>query len=87
MLDAGAPLRRALEERPELVIVEKFGEQEQGGAGLIDEILNVIADGLPTLVLVPEAALESWREVTGEQGVELDCDLSALRQWWVSLSA
>ena len=82
LADAGAPLRRALISRPDLIVVEKFGEQEQSGAGLADDILNVIAEGLPILVLVPEPALARWRELTGGEIVELPCEADALRRWW-----
>jgi hypothetical protein len=82
LADAGAPLRRALVERPDLVIAEKFGDQEETGAGLSDDILAVIAEGLPILVLVPEPALPRWREVTGGEIAEIPCDAAALRRWW-----
>lgn len=79
---ASAPLRRALVDRPDLVIAEKFGDQEETGAGLADDILAVIAEGLPILVLVPEPALASWREVTGGGIPELSCEAGVLRRWW-----
>jgi molybdate transport system ATP-binding protein len=79
---ASTPLRRALTDRPDLVIAEKFGDQEETGAGLADDILAVIAEGLPILVLVPEPALASWREVTGGGIPELPCEATALRRWW-----
>ena len=82
LADAGAPLRRALLGRPDLVIAEKFGEQEESGAGLLDDILAAIAEGLPVLVLVPEPALARWREVTGGGIAELPCEADALRRWW-----
>ncbi len=82
LADASAPLRRALIDQPDLVIAEKFGDQEEAGAGLADDILTVIAEGLPILVLVPEAALASWREVTGGGIPELSCEAGALRRWW-----
>lgn len=82
LADAGAPLRRALVDSPDLVIAEKFGDQEETGAGLADDILAVIAQGLPILVLVPEPALARWREVTGGEIPELPCDAKALRRWW-----
>ena len=82
LVDAGAPLRRALINRPDLIIVEKFGEQEQSGAGLADDILDVIAEGLPVLVLVPEPALACWRELTGGEIAEVPCEADALRRWW-----
>jgi nucleoside-triphosphatase THEP1 len=82
LTDAGAPLRRAIADRPDLVIAEKFGEQEELGAGLLDDILAVIAEGLPTLVLVPEPALPSWRELTAGGIEEMLCEAEALRRWW-----
>jgi nucleoside-triphosphatase THEP1 len=82
LAEASAPLRRALSDRPDLVIAEKFGEQEESGAGLADDILAVIAEGLPILVLVPEPALARWREVTGGDITELPCETMALRRWW-----
>ena len=87
LADASAPLRRALVDRPDLVIAEKFGDQEEIGAGLADDILAVIAEGLPILVLVPEPALDRWREVTGGDVPELPCDAGALRRWWHDRSA
>ena len=86
LADAGAPLRRALIDRPDLVIAEKFGEQEEIGAGLADDMLALIADGLPILVLVPQDALATWREVTGGEIAELPCEADALRHWWRDLS-
>ncbi len=82
LADAGAPLRRALTDRPDLVIAEKFGEQERIGEGLADDILNIVAEGLPILVLVPEPDLACWREVTGGEIAELPCEAGALRRWW-----
>jgi hypothetical protein len=82
LADAGAPLRRALTNRPDLVVAEKFGEQEQSGAGLADDILAVMAEGLPILVLVPEPALAKWRELTGNETEEVPCEADALRRWW-----
>ena len=86
LTDAGAPLRRAIIDRPDLVIAEKFVEQEEIGAGLADDILAVMAEGLPILVLVPEPALPRWREVTGGEIAELPCEAHTLRHWWRDMS-
>lgn len=86
LADAGAPLRRALIDRPNLVIAEKFGEQEESGAGLAYDILAVIAAGLAILVLVPEPALARWRDMTGGDIVEIPCEAGALRRWWHDMS-
>lgn len=75
-------IRRAIDERVDLVVVEKYGEQEQAGKGLIDEILQTIAAGIPLLIAVPAAALPLWQEVSGELGGVIDFDETAFDNWW-----
>ena len=82
LADAGMPLRRALVNRPDLVVIEKFGEQEQSGGGLMDDILPIIAEGIPALVLVPDSALTCWRDMTGGEIMEVPCEDRALERWW-----
>ncbi len=81
-----AIIRNAIDERFDLVVVEKFGELEQNGKGLIDEILQTIAEGIPLLIAVPEAALPVWQERSGELGSVLDFNEEAFRQWWQSVA-
>ena len=78
-------LRRAVRERADLIVLEKFGEQEQKGQGLSDEIFAAIAEDIPLLIAVPRFALDLWRERTGEMGETLDYDLEAFHQWWASV--
>ena len=66
-------------------MVEKFGELEQNGKGLIDEILQTIVEGIPLLIAVPEAALPLWQERSGELGSVLAFSEEAFQQWWQSL--
>ena len=78
-------LRRAVRERAGLIVLEKFGEQEQKGQGLSDEIFAAIAEDIPLLIAVPRFALDLWRERTGEMGETLDYDLGVFHQWWTSV--
>ena len=82
LVETAGIIRKAIGDRADLVVVEKFGEQEQGGKGLNDEILQTIATGIPLLIAVPEAALPIWQERTGELGSVLPFDEEAFRQWW-----
>ena len=66
----------------DLIIVEKFGEQEQQGGGLADEILRAVSEGIPTLVAVPDGVREVWREFTGDLGEELSFEMDSFRAWW-----
>ena len=78
-------IRNAISERLDLVVVEKFGELEQNGKGLIDEILQTIVEGIPLLISVPEAALPVWQERSGELGSVLPFSEEAFQQWWQSI--
>jgi nucleoside-triphosphatase THEP1 len=78
-------IRDAISERLDLVVVEKFGELEQDGKGLIDEIFQTIAEGIPLLISVPEAALPVWQQRSGELGSVLAFSEQDFEQWWQSL--
>jgi len=78
-------IRNAINDRLDLVVVEKFGELEQKGKGLIDEILQTIVEGIPLLIAVPEAALPLWQERSGELGSVLAFSEEAFQKWWQSL--
>jgi uncharacterized protein (DUF4213/DUF364 family)/nucleoside-triphosphatase THEP1 len=82
LAEATNAVRRAVEEGMDLVVVDKFGEREQEGDGLADEILEAIAEGVPTLVSVPAAALERWIRFTGGMGDLVAPDMEALWRWW-----
>jgi nucleoside-triphosphatase THEP1 len=72
---------------PDLVVVEKFGDQEQIGEGLLDEIMQIIAEGIPLLISVPEPALEIWQELSGDLGAVIDFEAGALQDWWKEIEA
>ena len=78
-------LRRAIREKADLIVLEKFGEQEQKGQGLSDEIFAAIAEEIPLLIAVPEFALPLWQERSGELGETLPYDVAAFQQWWNSV--
>lgn len=78
-------LRRAVIDGAALIIVEKFGAREVEGGGLSDDILDVIAAGVPMLVAVPETSLEAWRERTGQLGAEIEFTEPAFHDWWAGV--
>jgi nucleoside-triphosphatase THEP1 len=85
LADSTEALRQAIEDKVDLIVLEKFGEQEQNGGGLNDEILNAIAENIPLLIAVPETALELWTERSGGLGVNLDHDVQSFESWWQQL--
>ena len=79
-------IRQAIGDRVDLMVVEKFGELEQDGKGLIDEILQTIVEGIPLLISVPQAALPIWQERSGELGTVLEFSEDAFEAWWAGLA-
>jgi nucleoside-triphosphatase THEP1 len=77
---------KAISDRLDLVVVEKFGELEQKGQGLIDEILQTIVEGIPLLISVHESALPAWQERSGNLGSVLDFNEQEFEQWWQGIS-
>jgi len=86
LVQTAAIINQAIHDRLDLVVIEKFGELEQNGQGLIDEILNTISEGIPLLISVPEAALPVWQERSGELGAVLAFSEEAFQQWWQDLA-
>ncbi len=84
LVESSAVLRRAIAERVELIVLEKFGDQEQKGQGLADEIFTAIAEGIPLLIAVPKEALGLWRERSGDLGEILDFTPDSFRRWWAT---
>lgn len=82
LTESSIVLRRAIEEKVNLLIVEKFGEREQLGEGLADDLLQAMAEGIPVLVAVPASALEKWKLFTGGLGDFLQSDIGELQNWW-----
>ncbi len=85
LADTTAIIRDAISDRVDLMVVEKFGELEQDGKGLIDEIFQTISAGIPLLISVSSTALPLWQERSGELGSVLDFNLESFRQWWQNL--
>jgi len=84
LAEATMVLRRALEQHADVVVVERFGKTERDGGGLADDLLALMAGGIPTFVTVPETLLPAWQHFSGDLGVVLSCDAEALVRWWDS---
>ena len=63
-----------LENRPDLLIVNKFGKTEGEGGGFRPLIAAAIEQGTPVLIAVPARNLDPWRRFAGELAVEYHHD-------------
>lgn len=84
--DASIILRRACADQPDLTVVNRFGRMEAEGSGFAEELLELMALGLPVLTVVDHKYIDAWREFTGGMATELAPDADALRTWYAGLS-
>lgn len=82
---ASVVLRRALGEKPDLVIVNRFGPLEAAGGGFVTEMLALMSEGIPVLTVVAESCLAEWRDFTGDCGVPLASTPEALENWFAGM--
>lgn len=85
MAAASVVLRRAFEEKPDLVIVNRFGALEATGDGFADEMLALMSEGIPLLTVVAEAWSFDWQCFTGGANVRLEPSRNALETWFAGL--
>lgn len=84
--EASVVLREALAARPDLAVANRFGVLEAAGSGFADEMLALMADGIPVLTVVASKFLAEWRAFTGDAAVELPPDPAALHAWFAGLA-
>ncbi len=82
MARAAGLLRASFTRAPRLVIINKFGKLEAENQGLIAEIGEAYASGVPVLVGVPSRFTEAWEAFAGKDYTRLPCTQDALRHWW-----
>jgi len=80
---AGAvgPLLVAMEARPDLVIVNRFGKDEAEGRGFRAVFEKACELDIPVLTVVREAYLPDWRAMTGSARNELPAEAAQLENW------
>ena len=86
LVETTAVLREILQNPPQLVLLEKFGGQEQEGKGLMDEIMQIISAKIPLIISVPEPSLPIWRELTQNMGAEIGFTVPEMTDWWKKTS-
>jgi uncharacterized protein (DUF4213/DUF364 family) len=82
LAEASGALRRAIGDRVDLLIVNKFAKAEKAGRGLAAEMLLAMAEGVPLLTAVPGALVGEWAAFTGGRGQLLMPNEESLWRWW-----
>lgn len=73
-------MRRALQERPDLVVLNRFGKLEAEGGGMSAELLALMAEGVPVLTAVAPAYRGAWTSFSGGATL-LPVDDAVVRHW------
>lgn len=73
-------LRRALADKPDLVVLNRFGRLEAEGGGMSAELLELMAEGVPVLTAVAPGYQDAWAAFSGHAAV-LPADPAAVRAW------
>ena len=80
--DLGARLGLALDRRPDLIVLNRFGWLEASGSGLLSLLAHAIERDVPVAIAVPEGLFSRWLTVAQGLAVRLQCDRASLDCWW-----
>jgi hypothetical protein len=83
--DFGSRLELALERRPDLIVLNRFGWLEVCGSGLLNLLACAIERDVPVAIAVPEGLFGRWLIVAQGLAVRLRCDRVSLDRWWEGL--
>ena len=84
LTEAAALLMNALEEKLDILILNKFGKVEAEGAGLRDVLAKAVELGVPIVVGVPFRNLDQWRIFAGDMAEECSVDRAYVQRWLLS---
>ncbi len=78
---ASRVLRDALERKPDLVVCNRFGVLEAEGGGFCAELLDLLAEGVPVLIVVSTRHLPAWQRFVGGGAPVLEADSAQWSSW------
>jgi hypothetical protein len=81
LVDAEATLLAAIEERVDLLVINRFGRAESHGRGLIGCFAAAIEASIPVLTAVRAPYDDAWRRFHGGLGQELAAEATAAVGW------
>jgi nucleoside-triphosphatase THEP1 len=86
LAEAAIAVSRAVAAKVDLVVVNKFSNQEATGGGLRAEIADAVMAGRPLLTAVPDKCYDAWKGFTGNFGTTLVCERRIVEDWWREMS-
>lgn len=84
LAEASALLLKALDEKPDILVLNKFGKIEAEGGGLRDVLAKAVELAVPIVVGVPFRNVDQWRIFAGDMAEECPVDFKRIRRWIVA---
>lgn len=84
LAEAAALLAVALDDKPDVLVLNKFGKVEAEGGGLRDVLARAVELEVPIVVGVPFRNLDQWRHFAGGMAEECAAEPLAIRRWLAS---
>lgn len=81
LAEAAVWLREAVEAKPDVLFINRFGRQESNGRGLLDEIGAAVTAGMPVVIAVSAACLPAWRAFAGGENALVPADADRIVAW------
>jgi len=78
---AACALKTAIAQRPDVLMVNRFGKQEAEGHGMRAELAEAVSSGVPTVVAVSQALIADWEKFVGEPGHLLKPEPDDIVNW------
>ncbi|MGP9813637.1 DUF2478 domain-containing protein [Rhodopseudomonas sp. NSM] len=86
LLAAGGRVGAAIDQGADIVIINRFGQQESEGRGLLHLIVQALSADIPLVIAVPSKRFDAWIRFADGMSVRLPCNRGALEAWWSNLS-
>jgi hypothetical protein len=79
-------VEQALTQRPQLLVLNKFGKEEASGRGFFPAMAEALARDIPVLAGVSALNLAAARAITGGVGAEIEPSDEAIALWFRSIA-
>jgi hypothetical protein len=81
LAEAASWLREAIETRPDVLFINRFGRQESEGRGLLNEIGAAVLADVPIVIALNKALFPEWLAFSGNGGAPLGLHTEQIVTW------
>jgi nucleoside-triphosphatase THEP1 len=81
LTEAEHVIDQAIQDRVDLLMINRFGRAESLGRGLRRYVEQAFAEGIPVLTAVKPPYAPAWQAFAPGLAVELTCDAAAISDW------